>query len=340
MPLYWPQHERGELFGKEALQNAISGVLDVDAAAMVVAAMDPETVMAIAPGLDPCSTPDERVEFLATQHLQSIRDGFPLSFEAAEVTVKALGEIIIAKAKEEMEKNRAILARRYGFRKEKHTEISNSIRSGVDNSNYNRQYEKKLMEELETLDNQIKAINSALETEIEIPKNVVDFGPSEQDEQEQAEAQDREEQNLEEETSKLPVATQIKLTKSEFSGKTTFSIESIEIAGSPPSPISGSMGAHTTAWIVQTDRIQRALLRQTLEGALDIMNNLLLPEAFQLEETLIEADPPTALKQADLMEEAKKNVLARKLKKLEEYGSPSELAFTLQQYINELLVYN
>ena len=241
MPLYWPQHERGELFGKEALQNAISGVLDVDAAAMVVAAMDPETVMAIAPGLDPCSTPDERVEFLATQHLQSIRDGFPLSFEAAEVTVKALGEIIIAKAKEEMEKNRAILARRYGFRKEKHTEISNSIRSGVDNSNYNRQYEKKLMEELETLDNQIKAINSALETEIEIPKNVVDFGPSEQDEQEQAEAQDREEQNLEEETSKLPVATQIKLTKSEFSGKTTFSIESIEIAGSPPSPISGSM---------------------------------------------------------------------------------------------------
>ena len=91
---------------------------------------------------------------------------------------------------------------------------------------------------------------------------------------------------------------------------------------------------------MHTDRIQRALLRQTLEGALDIMNNLLLPEAFQLEETLIEADPPTALKQADLMEEAKKNVLARKLKKLEEYGSPSELAFTLQQYINELLVYN
>jgi hypothetical protein len=331
-------YEKNRAGEKSSLQNAIKGVLDVDAAALVVAAVDSATLTVISPGLDPLSTPSQRVEYLATQHLQSIRDGFPASFAASEIQINDLAPIIIDRAKKEMKKNGEILATRLVMRSQRQKEIGQAISSKVDNSVFNRNYYETLSQDVLQLTHQIESLNSLLENKIELPKNVVALEVDTSTTAEQEEAQDREEENLEKESKKSPLATQIKLsTYNELGGNTTTVIESLKIAGRPFSPISGSMGAHTSAWILHTDRIAKALLRKNLGQALEVMNTILVPEAFKLEEDLKIANPPKAIGQEVQKKFLKNQLINRQSAEIK--ASPTALAFILQQYVNELLSY-
>lgn len=52
-------------------------------------------------------------------------------------------------------------------------------------------------------------------------------------------------------------------------------------SGRPPSPFKGSMGAHSTAWIVHLDRVRRRLMGKTLQEAVKEMH-LLIGETLEL----------------------------------------------------------
>ncbi|MDD4652476.1 MAG: DUF4157 domain-containing protein [Methanothrix sp.] len=336
------QYERGTTFDKETLRKAILGVFDVNAAAMVVAATDPHTLAAIAPGLNPTLPLYKRVELLASQHLTSISAGFPRSSKEANVSIKELSDYIIKRAKAELENNRRILALRYARRLQKYQEIKNGIESKILKTKYDRDMGDRLDIEVKSYKEQIEMINKALGSDIEIPAKIIN-DPSEREEEErlikeQGEAQDREEESVEQEQQKQPIAIQILLKKS-TEGTASLVIGNIEIAGRPPSPISGSMGAHTTAWVLHTDRIKKALVGERLESALNIINKILVPEAFALQEELASANPPVAIGQLEKMIYAKEAVIKWSKKEINEYNSASDLAFSLQQYLDELLIY-
>lgn len=75
-------------------------------------------------------------------------------------------------------------------------------------------------------------------------------------------------------------------------------ISEIRSAGRPKSPLSGTMGAHTTAWTVHLDRVRTALHQKTVAQALDVVESQLMPEIAEMQGRLGEAfgsaaGPPT-----------------------------------------------
>lgn len=81
------------------------------------------------------------------------------------------------------------------------------------------------------------------------------------------EAAKAEENAAREESRKKSLASQIELDDGGI-------IIGFESAGRSPSPFPGTMGAHTTAWIVHLDVIRRAILGKTVEVAIDNLRKL------------------------------------------------------------------
>lgn len=329
------------MVSKQELQSAILGVFDTHAAAMVVAATDDDTLAALAPGLDTSVTALKRVELLATQHLKAIESGFPKSYAAAGLTAEELKKMIIAQAKEELLKNREKLNNRLAIRKEQWKEVNNGILAKIYKTKYYKDYRNDLNNKISNFTTQINKIKEVLGGSTLLPPKIEAKALSEEEEAKQQkteteEAQKREEENVEQETHKQPIATQIVLRND---GPFGSNIDKIEIAGRSPSPIPGSMGAHSTAWIVHTDRVCKALAGQSIKNALKIMNETLVEEAKELEKTLAKAKPPVVEGQNKLAAEALAVLENRQKKKAEDYASASVLAFELQQYINELFTY-
>jgi hypothetical protein len=77
---------------------------------------------------------------------------------------------------------------------------------------------------------------------------------------------------------KQPLATQIRLAAGQ--------ITEVLSAGRSPSPFPGTMGAHSTSWVVHLDRMRRALIGKTVPAAIVELGNMLLPEADQMAQRL------------------------------------------------------
>ena len=312
------QYEKGTVVSKQELQFAILGVFDTHAAAMVVAATDDATLAALAPGLDTSVIALKRVELLATQHLKAIESGFPKSYAAAGLTAEELKTMIIAQAREKLLENREKLNNRLFARKETWREVNAGILAKINATKYYKNYRNDLEEQISNLTTQINKINDVLGDSTLLPPKIEAKALSEEEEAKQQEtetkeAQKREEENVEQETRKQPIATQIVLRNDELFGN---NIDKIEIAGRPHSPIPGSMGAHSTAWIVHTDRVCKALAGQSIENALKIINETLVEEAKELEKALAKAKPPVVKGQKELAAQALAVLANRQRKEL------------------------
>ena len=340
-------HESGNTpADKPRLQAAIKGTFDAFAAAMVVAATDNNTLSGLAPGLNTTITPKKRIELLATQHMEAIKAGFPKSFATAEMDVEELQNVIIPLAKEEMKKNRVLLVNRLTVRAEKLEEIQMGISSGINKDKYYTDYRDQLLLQVSDLKLQITAINDVLGdadafnmAAKPVAASVAKEAEKKEEEQkveDTKEAKKQEEEAQEVEEKKQPIATQIIMLDAGIFG---YKIAQVKTAGRPPSPISGSMGAHSTAWVVHTDRVSKALTGLNIKDAIEVMNTTLVPEAKALERTLATANPPVAGGQLHLAATALSTLEARKGKLASDAGNVSKLAFGLQQYINELFTY-
>jgi hypothetical protein len=340
-------HESGKApADKPGLQAAIKGTFDAFAAAMVVAATDNATLAGLAPGLDTTITPKKRVVLLADQHLEAIKAGFPNSFAAAAMEAADLQNIIIPLAGEEMKKNRLLLVNRLAVRGEKLKEVEMGITSGINKDKYYTDYRDSLKSQVDNLNLQIAAINEVLgdaeafKMEVKpVDASVAAVAEKREEakkEEDTKEAKKEEEKAQETEEKKQPIATQIIMVDAGIFG---YKINQLKIAGRPPSPIPGSMGAHSTAWVVHTDRVSTALTGLNIADAIDVMNGTLVPEAKALAVTLATANPPVAAGQLDLAANALSTLEARKGKLARDKDNLSKLAFGLQQYINELFTY-
>lgn len=340
-------HESGSTpADKPGLQAAIKGTFDAFAAAMVVAATDNNTLSGLAPGLTIAISPKKRIELLADQHLAAINAGFPKSFAAAEMRAEDLQKVIIPLAQEEMRKNRVLLVNRLTVRAEKLEEVKIGLSSGINKGKYYTDYRDDLISQVSDLNAQIAAINEVLGDadafKMEVKPVVASVAEAEEKkeeakkEEDTKEAKKEEEKAQEKEENKQPIATQIIMDDAGIFG---YRINQLKIAGRPPSPIPGSMGAHSTAWVVHTDRVSTALTGLNIGEAIDVMNTKLVPEAKALANTLATAHPPVVAGQLYLAATALSTLEARKGKLAKDKDNLSKLAFGLQQYINELFTY-
>jgi hypothetical protein len=331
---------------RPGLQAAIKGTFDAFAAAMVVAATDNDTLSGLAPGLTITITPKKRIELLADQHMAAIKAGFPKSFAAAEMGAAELENVIIPLAGELMKKNRALLVNRLTVRVVKLKELETEFNSGIDKTKYNKDYRASLALQINDLNVQIAAINDVLgdaaafkmEEKPVIASVALEAEKNEgvKKEEDTTEAKKQEEKAKETEENKQPIASQIIMVDAGIFG---YKIKKLKVAGRPPSPISGSMGAHSTAWVVHTDRVSKALTGLDIGAAINAMNSILVPEAITLATALEAANPPVVGGQLDLAATALSILKAREGKLAEDKGNLSKLAFGLQQYVNELFTY-
>ncbi|MFL6163192.1 MAG: DUF4157 domain-containing protein [Jatrophihabitantaceae bacterium] len=63
-------------------------------------------------------------------------------------------------------------------------------------------------------------------------------------------------------------------------------ITEVRSAGRPPSPFSGTMGAHTTAWTVHVDRVRQLIVGSTIKQALDAVTGTLATERTEMADRL------------------------------------------------------
>ncbi|WP_297337930.1 DUF4157 domain-containing protein [Algoriphagus sp.] len=328
-------NEKKDTASAEELQKAILGLMDVDAAAIVVAETDPAVLQRIAPGIAPETKPIDRIGLYIEQHLGSIRTGFPNSYAKSTISREYLGNLIRNRAKEEMKKIRLILLKQYTQRKEEFTRLRANKRSGErflksDEKNY-----YKVKKEVKDYVARLRQIDELLEEKLELPDSMEEVSEEPNGYQEQAKAKEREEELVNEELKKSPIATQIKVMEKD----STFIIRSLEIAGRPISPILNSMGAHSSAWILHVERVKKALMQKSLIEAWGIIGAELLPEAKNMERNLNKANPPKTEGQDDLKEEALRVVENQSQKNIGDFSSPADLAFQLQQFINDFLSY-
>ena len=125
---------------------------------------------------------------------------------------------------------------------------------------------------------------------------------------------------------KQPMAIQILLKD----GK----VEEMKAGGRPPSPFSGTMGAHTTAWIVHLDHVRRYILGKTVAEAITAVTHDLVPDARKMYARIgagaadIEPEHEKRLGKA-------KETLENSVQKAKGQVNP----LFLQQYIQHLLTY-
>lgn len=159
--------------------------------------------------------------------------------------------------------------------------------------------------------------------------------------EEEAEEEVEAEEAEEEEDAKQPIATELEL---DGFGR----IRGFLSGGRTPSPFQGSMGAHSTAWVVHLDEIRNSLKGKTPSEAFVVMDGLAqkafrrkknLFDDFTLVEDEDEKPNPTTIfnRHTDLLKSAKALLQAYRTD-----GPPAKAVLQipkLQSYINALLTY-
>ncbi|ALO13351.1 hypothetical protein AQF52_7765 [Streptomyces venezuelae] len=112
--------------------------------------------------------------------------------------------------------------------------------------------------------------------------------------------------------------------------------------GRPPSPLSGTMGAHTTAWIAHIDSIRTRIVGMTLDEAVRLIGEVLRTEAAEMELTLtrhFSESGNEGVRRTDLLEAAKLKY-QNSLELMSAKGDArAALPLFLQETINALLEY-
>ncbi|MEU8510594.1 hypothetical protein AB0C76_03245 [Kitasatospora sp. NPDC048722] len=269
----------GDRIRQTDLQDAILGLFDPRAAARVVAELDPDTLARLAPGMPSSATREQRMAALVEQHLRSVDLAFPRAFDAAwghdgdrmeraavQLKMRLRPEVrqvvddylrnskLDVQAKlnelERAQQDAVLLPKRQKEKAE--VAIGALRREGTALEELTRKFEEMQLD----LSNDPAATGNPT-----APSHDGDR-PSGRNAQYAAGTGLPEEET----GPQARLATQAVIGPD---GR----VERLLFAGRSPSPFSGTMGAHTTAWVVHQDVIRRAVTGEAIPQA---MRNLVL----------------------------------------------------------------
>nr|WP_226598817.1 DUF4157 domain-containing protein [Streptomyces violascens] len=357
------QHAKNGSADPAELQQAILGLLDVNGVALVATQHDAKDLAALAPGLilnrtlesglTHGHTPEQRAQFIIQQHLLSIETAYPGAVQAAYGDGDRAMELIFAQVtiqvNERMARNRTTYL-------DKITKYDEQIRQWIgDRSPYGKD---SLIKVQEYRSDAVTALEANGGTAPPAPTSSVltgtrnrkpperygstvtsssasapmhGGGSMDMDIDESAEMKAgpaSEEETAEAMEAKQPLASQIKM---DAHGKIT----AFDSAGRSPSPFSGTMGAHTTAWVVHVDTVRRAILGQDVDGAITALDYL-IQEAQRTEAKMTPFFPVDAVHKEKLTQ-SHANLIQTAHKTM---NAPEETrVLFLQGLINALLTY-
>ncbi|RSS59941.1 hypothetical protein [Streptomyces sp. WAC01280] len=269
----------------EALRRAIVGLLDVSGVALVATQHDGEQLSSLAPGLTPAQQPLQRAELIVQQHLMSIETAYPgvvvSAYGDGDEAMRSVLTHVVVEIEERKERNR-------NSYREKVNSFDDQIRQRLGNlvisQGTTRAWEEEALANVRTLRRQAAAGLEANDgTAPPEPVSAVMTGtrtrrPPERygstvassgsfmtdvvmEEPPATTVDAPEEEAAQAMEAKQPLASQISM---DASG----TITAFDSAGRSPSPFSGTMGAHTTAWVVHVDAVRRAVLGENVDSAL------------------------------------------------------------------------
>ncbi|MFD0150545.1 hypothetical protein ACWGQ4_28105 [Streptomyces sp. NPDC055721] len=289
----------------EYLKRAIIGLLDVSGVGLVVTQHDPEQLSALAPGLTQAQDPWQRAALIVDQHLMSIESAYPgvlaAAYEGGEdqarASVRAEVEIEVENRRE---RNRSSyeakiasldeqIVRRLGnlaisrgnMRGREQTALEDVQRlrrdaadgltanggtarpepvsaemTGTRTRNPPQRYGSTVASASAPAPS--RGSSMAMHTVMDLGEDMdVDMDGNAESQEESAEAMEARE----------PLASQISM---DANG----TITGFESAGRSPSPFSGTMGAHTTAWVVHLDVVRRAIVGRSVPDAFAALSAL------------------------------------------------------------------
>ncbi|MEU2240102.1 hypothetical protein ABZ572_11980 [Streptomyces sp. NPDC018338] len=291
----------------EYLRRAIIGLLDVSGVGLVVTQHDPDQLSSLAPGLTQTQDPRQRVEFIVDQHLMSIESAYPGVLAAAyggdgsqarqsiatEVGIEVENRrernrssytAKIASLDEQIVRRLANLAISRGNMKGREQAALDDVQrlrrdaaagleanggtapaepvsaemTGSRSRNPPQRYGSTVASASAPAASRgsSMAMHSVMELDTDMDMDV-DMDGNAEPQEESAEAMEARE----------PLASQISM---DANG----TITAFDSAGRSPSPFSGTMGAHTTAWVVHVDAVRRAVLGKNVDSALAGLSDL------------------------------------------------------------------
>lgn len=362
----------GEQSEAEVLREAVWKLLDSRGVALVATEVEAHKLATMAPGLRAKYSSDKRIAILVKQHLASIKLAYPGVIDDAwsdlDTAARDLTSMMREPVRERREKNKADYLKLL----EKCSDRARAIVQDLSNMKKRKSgdfgrlageldKEARLWDDLTAVvegSGGVKPKKPSLEVPEDLGKRVRKKRKRliEQDEPERLTGKKRKrtsspdeagpsgttaepaeapvvqtEQDEEEATERVQtLAVQIVL---DDAGK---KIKELRLAGRSPSPFSGTMGAHTTAWAVHVDAIRARLQGRRVGAAMAAVRELAKEAQDML--TKLEAGNFTAgVAQAAGLAKSKK-VLDGHLEELFKapYGSPARLLL-LQRCVGDLL---
>ena len=195
--------------------------------------------------------------------------------------------------------------------------------------------------------------NSAVQDEETIQRQVLTkfifdvIEPEEESSEENAEEEDEEafEENavemtdLNEEPEEMDLSKGEGINESSDAPQSYIRINDVVIGGRTESPFTGTMGAHSTAWVAHIDRVRRVLVNRTLDDALE---NFMEVIAEELESPLRQFSKMLETKHLlRLLDAEKRLMLTRQIiRGLRKNGSPQQTILQwLKILVNDYLTY-
>ncbi|MEV7023945.1 hypothetical protein AB0O00_17565, partial [Kitasatospora sp. NPDC093558] len=269
--------ERGAGGSATELQEAVLDLFDLRAAARVVAELDPERLARLAPGMPSSATREQRMTALVEQHLRSVDLAFPRAFREAWGHDGEAAERAAVQLRMRLRPEVRLVVDEYLQNSRRNVEAN---RNEVENAQFDavllpRKQKEKKEAEIRTLRREGTALEELTrkfeELQLDLSNEPAGTGsptvpPNDGDRPSGRDAQDFADSGLPEEDTgpQARLATQAVLGPNGV-------IRQLLFAGRSPSPFSGTMGAHTTAWVVHQDVIRRAV---TGVGIPQAMRNL------------------------------------------------------------------
>lgn len=307
------QHQAKKLMsGADLLQKAIFSLLDIEGLARMVTQPKEEMLEAVMPGIDPTKSLLENLDTIIDQHFQTIFISFPDAFNDSslvndkttreELIKSKIGPEILKKIKAEkswieeskinseredsMAKN--FFSVEFGKKEKKYaTEMEEYMEKLEDNADQKaptrskrhqdefnslqKREQKKIerdsdlefyqtMEDSEFLnDAKIEAAKKPATQQQQSPKNTAI-----QENEAENEAGDAEQDARNE-----PIATELIVDDQNR-------LHDVRIEGRTPSPFPGTMGAHSTAWVVHLDELRAGLRGKEIRDAILEMHKMVL----------------------------------------------------------------
>jgi hypothetical protein len=312
---------------KEVLKQAIVDLFDSRSVALAIVEPDKTTLGEMLPGLDDKVSLQDRMEMMIEQHIMSIKQGFSsISQDTINEAKKELKQALRNQVNNALIDDNEFLIKTI---KRKQEQIDKNKNSLPDNSKKN-----KIDERIKIIEDEIQEDKQKQYIINEYYKNI--FGrdidsATRINDKKKTDTGASVKKAVDEEKYKSPLAMQISVDPND-------QIIAINSGGRSPSPFSGTMGAHTTAWIVHVDRIRKALKGKTPEEAMKTVETVLVPEADQIKadrEKLFEIDPGHKHKLTEAEEDLKNFTT-----ELEGYkGGDAFQILRLQEYLGKLLTY-